>query len=154
MTPLILIDSLIPFVESVVADFVLDSNVKGVKKAPQVIAGYLKEKQPNEKQDPPDFPYVILRFLDGSDADGHHTVRIKIMAGTYSQDAQHGWRDPVNILQRIKDELLKLPYLGPFQIVKPVKTELPEEQPYPEWVAWMILQVIIPQIIVEGGNVL
>ena len=46
MTPIDLVDRLIEEIKVIVKDFHLDTNVPGVKKAPQVISGYLGEKKP------------------------------------------------------------------------------------------------------------
>lgn len=152
MTPILLVDTLVDFIKPVVADFVLDSNVAGVQKEPQVISGYLNEKKPRQKQDPPDFPYVIVRFLDDDDKQDENIAQVKIIAGTYSEDAQNGWRDPVNVITRIKTALLKQKFFpGPFKIEYPVKTELPEEQPFPEWIALLHLTVTIAHVQEEGG---
>lgn len=152
MTPIILVDKLIDYIKSIVAEFELQSNVQGIKKSPQVIGGYLKEKKPKEKQVIPDFPYVIVRYIEDTDTENDgHSSNIKIMAGTYSEDEQDGWRDAMNVITRIKGDLMKKRFLGPFKIEYPIKTELPEEQPYPEWVAILNLTVTMPQVIEEGG---
>jgi len=152
MTPLILVDKLIEFITLVVVNFELESNIPGIKKAPQVISGYLKEKKPKEKQTVPDFPYVIVRYLDDTDTSESNTATVRVIAGTYSEDEQGGWRDCVNVITRIKEALLKQRFIGgPFKIEYPIKTELPEEQPYPEWVAFLTLNVTIPSIQEEGG---
>jgi hypothetical protein len=151
MTPIILIDELIAFIIPVVANFELQSNVPGIKKAPQVLGGYLPEKQPGQKQDPPDFPFVIVRFLEEDDHSDGNMVKIRILSGTYSEDTIDGWRDTVNVITRIKSELLKQPFLKAFKVMRPIKSELPEEQPYPEWVALMTITVAMPQVIEEGS---
>jgi hypothetical protein len=152
MTPIILIDKLIEFITPVVSEFELQTNVAGVKKAPQVIAGYLKEKKPKQNQDPPDFPYVIVRYLEDIDTEESDGATIKVYVGTYSEDEQDGWRDCMNVATRIKEALLEQRFIGgPFKIEYPVKTELPEEQPYPEWVAILTLKVAIPHVQEEGG---
>ena len=152
MTPLILVDKLIEFITLVVVNFELESNIPGIKKAPQVISGYLKEKKPKEKQTVPDFPYVIVRYLKDTNAEEGATAIIRVIAGTYSEDEQSGWRDCMNVITRIKEALLKQRFIGgPFKIEYPIKTELPEEQPYPEWVAFLTLNVTIPSIQEEGG---
>lgn len=151
MTPVMLVDRLIDFIKPVVAEYVLKSNVPGIAKAPQVISGYLKEKRRGELQDPPDFPYVIVRYLEDDDTDNGSIAKLIIIAGTHSEDTQDGWRDCMNVITKIKAALLKQRFFGPFKIEKPVKTELPEEQPYPEWVAFLTLNVTIPQIQEEGG---
>lgn len=152
MTPIMLVDRLVEFIKPVVAEYVLPSNVHGVSKAPQVLAGYLPEKKPGPGQDPPDFPYVIVRYLEDDDTDDNDVAKVKIIAGTYSDDTQDGWRDVLNVITKIKTALLKQRFFGPFKLEKPVKTELPEDQPYPEWVAFLNLSnIIIPQIQEEGG---
>jgi len=151
MTPIVLVDRLKEFIIPIVANFELQSNVAGIKKAPEVISGYLPEKKPGSKQNPPDLPCVIVRYLEDNDTGDGDTAKVKIIAGTYSEDEQDGWRDCMNVITRIKESLMEQRFLGPFKIEYPVKTELPEEQPYPEWVAFMTLTVAIPQIQEEGG---
>lgn len=150
MTPIVLVDMLKEFIEDAVKNFELETNVPGMKKAPQVVTGYLKEKNSRGKNSVPDFPYVIIRFLDGVDANEGSKATVRVIAGSYSENEQDGWRDPINILTRIKTELLKQGTFGPFFLEKPIKVELPEEQPFPEWVAFMILTFTMPQVQMEG----
>lgn len=151
MTPTILVDNLIEFIKPVVAEYELQTNVPGAKKAPQVMPGYLSEKKPAQQQDPPDFPYVIVRYLEDTDTNDGAVAIAKIYAGTYSEDTRDGWRDTMNVITKIKTALLKQKFFGPCKIEYPVKTELPEEQPYPEWVAILNLRFTIPHIAEEGG---
>jgi hypothetical protein len=152
MTPIVLVDELVKFIESVVDEFELQSNVSGVKKSPQVVPGWLKEKKPNQQQDPPDFPYVIVRYIEDNDTGNGNLATVRIIAGTYSEDVQDGWRDCMNVLTRIKVALLKQPIVGKvFRVEHLIKTELPEEQPFPEWVAFMTLNVTMPSVQEEGG---
>lgn len=133
------------------AHYRLQSNVKDIKKEPQVIGGFLKEKLPQEKQEVPDFPFVIVRFQEEDDNDDN-VVTIRIMAGTYSEDHQNGWRDPMNILIHIKQALKKHQTFGAFSLEKGIKTEQPEEHPYPHWLAWMTLKFSAPQIQPKGDD--
>lgn len=152
MTPIIMLDRLVEHLQSITENFEMQTNILGIKKAPQVVAGYLSEKKPAQKQEVPDYPYVIVRFLKDDDDNEGAAARVKIIVGTYSQDAQDGWRDPLNILTRIKQELLARPVFGEsFRVEKPIETEMPEEQPYPEWWGSLTLNVIMPQMEEEGG---
>jgi hypothetical protein len=150
MTPIVCVDDLVVFIESVVKDFVLETNTKGIRKAPQVIGGYLEDKKPGAQQNPPDIPYVIVRYLEDNDTDESNTAQFRIIAGTYSQDEQNGWRDVVNVITRIKVALLKKKFIGAFCIERPMRTELPEEQPFPEWVCVLTITVTMPQVQEEG----
>jgi len=152
MTLIVLVDELVKFIGTVVAEFELQSNVPEVKKAPQIVPGWLKEKKPGQQQDPPDFPYVIVRYLEDTGNNDGDMATVRIIAGTYSEDVQDGWRDCMNVLTRIKEALLKQRFVGKaFRVEYPIKTELPEEQPYPEWVAFMTLNISIPSVQEEGG---
>lgn len=152
MTPIILVDELVEFIKPIVAEFDLESNVKGVRKAPQVISGFLKEKKPGQNQDPPDFPFVIVRYIEDTDRDDGNIAIVRIIAGTYSEDEQDGWRDALNVVTRIKEELLEKRFIGKaFKVEYPIKTELPEDQPYPEWAAFLTLNISIPHVQEERG---
>lgn len=153
MTPIVLVDELIKFIIPVVADFRLQTNVPNAPyKSPQVVGFGLDEKKPHQQQSIPDFPFVIVRFLDDNDTDESNTAQVRIIAGTYSQDIQDGWRDVMNVVTRIKGALLKQRFIGDvFKVEKPIKTDLPEEQPFPEWVAMLTITVTIPQVQEEGG---
>lgn len=153
MTPIVLVDTMIKFIEPVVENFELQSNVPDIKKAPQVIGGFLSEKKRSQEQDPPDFPFVIVRYIDDEDkGDGTNVATVKIIVGTYSEDYQDGWRDCMNVVIRIKEELLKQRIIGgPFRVEYPIKIELPEEQPFPEWAAFLTVKIIMPSIQEEGG---
>jgi hypothetical protein len=153
MTPIAMVDELIEFIKPVVAEFTLQTNVKGADpKPPQVIGGFLKDKQPNEKQDPPDFPFVIVRFLEENDNPDENTAQVRIYVGTYSDDPQNGWRDAMNVAQKIKHHLLSKRYFGSFCAERPFKTTLLEEQPMPEWIVEMTVTVSMPQIQYEMGD--
>jgi hypothetical protein len=152
MTPIIMLDRLVERIEAIVSNIELPSNLEGVKTAPRVVAGYLPEKKPTQKQDPPDIPYVIVRFLEANETNQNATATVKVIVGTYSKDTQDGWRDTLNVLTRIKQELLARPVFGgSFLVDRPIKTELPEEHPYPEWWGSLTLNVIVPLMEEEGG---
>lgn len=103
MTPILLIDELKGFLEGVVKNYWLETN-RDINKPPQVITGYL----PPKKSTPdPDYPFVIVRLVEGTDNQEGATIIIKIIVGTYSEDAQNGWRDVANIIQRIWVELFR-----------------------------------------------
>lgn len=155
MTPILLVDELVEFIKPVVVEYVLQSNVKNVNKAPQVVGGFMDEKKPGPQQNPPDFPFVIVRYLEDNDTTDSNIAQVRIIAGTYSEDAQSGWRDALNVITRIKGELLKHPRLnGGYTVEKPMRMEMPEEQPFPEWVATLTINVSLPQMIDEEGDVI
>ena len=149
MTPIIAVDTLVEFIRPVVSEFELQTN-KGTKKEPQVLAGWLPEKVAADKQQVPDYPHVIVRFSE-SDSGNEENVNVNLIAGTYSEDPQNGWRDSVNVLTRIKQALMETQTIGAFLIDQPIHIELPEEQPYPQWVAIMSIKLKCPAVQWAGG---
>lgn len=150
----LLIDELRDFIEKVVKNYWLETNKKDIEKPPQVVAGYLSSKKPtnDEKKDIPDYPYVICRLLGGEDTRQNGAVTIKIIIGTYSEDEQNGWRDVANIIQKIWIELFKKQIVAnQFKVEYPMSFEMPEEQPFPEWVGWMNTTWIVAHPVLEGG---
>jgi len=134
MTPVLLVDEIKSFIEEVVKNYWLETN-KDTNKAPQVVTGYL----PPKKSTPdPDYPFVIVRLVEGSDSQDGATVTVKIIVGTYSEDVQNGWRDVASIIQRIWTELFKKRIIAQkYRVEYPMKFEMSEEQPFPEWVGIM-----------------
>lgn len=148
ITPVLLVDELKAFLEDVVKNYQLDTNRLGDVKPPQVVTGYLPPKHAGPE---PDFPFVIVRLIDGIDEEDGATVTVKIIAGTYSEDAQQGWRDVANILQHIWQELFKRRVIANrFRVEYPMKFEFPEEQPYPQWIGIMTTIWTVAHPVLEG----
>jgi hypothetical protein len=137
MSTVLLVDELKEFVNTVVKEYCLETNKPGVEKEPQVVTGYLPPKKLTEI---PDYPFVIVRLAKGIDNQEGAMVTVKIIVGTYSEDAQNGWRDVANIIQRIWTELYKRRIIAnKFRVEYPMEFEIPEEQPYPEWIGIMTI---------------
>ncbi|MDT8901837.1 hypothetical protein [Anaeroselena agilis] len=120
---------------------------KGAHRAPQVVDGYLPPKDPKNHNTTEDFPYVIVRYLsDETDEEGA-TAQVKVICGVYSDDDRQGWRDLLNLMSSIKTFLLSNRLFGGcFSVELPLKREIPEEQPVPEWQGVLTLNVSIPSI--------
>lgn len=148
MTPIELVDGLVDFIKKVVDQYDLSTKIKDIKKAPSVYAGYLPpDNEDDESLTPDDYPFVIVRFIsDTDDIDSSDIANIRILIGTYSEDEQNGWRDTLNIATRIKIELKKKQFTGPFALTGKVQTELFEEQLRPFWHAIMDFSFVIPQV--------
>ncbi|OLN21404.1 hypothetical protein BTO30_14890 [Domibacillus antri] len=151
-----LVDELVVFLEKVVKEYDLNTNVEGLTKAPKVAAGFLGEKQKRiQSGDPlPDFPYILVRFLTSEINKKQKTGKVRILAGTYSEDTKEGWRYVANVLTRVEMKLLNRPSFGAFTLDtdQPIKTTLPEEQPFPEWVGWIEVSFLMPRIQIEDAK--
>lgn len=151
ITPVLLVDELKAFLEEVVANNWLETKAPDRNKPPQIVTGYLPPKDPVRAD--PDFPFVIVRLAEGTDTQEGATVTVKIIVGTYSEDAQNGWRDVANIIQRIWTELFRKRVLAKkYRVEYPMKFEMPDEQPYPEWVGIMTTVWTVAQPLEEVAD--
>ncbi|NPV30656.1 MAG: hypothetical protein HPY58_13620 [Firmicutes bacterium] len=156
MTPVLLVDALRDFIEDVVKNYWLETKKPDLNKPPQVVTGYLPP--PEASREEPNFPFVIIRLLEGTDDQEGSTVTVKIIVGTYSEDSQNGWRDVANIIQRIRTELLRRRVIAKkYRVEYPIKFEIVEEHPYPEWIGvmttvWAIAQPIVEEVFYGEGE--
>lgn len=138
-----LLDMLAEQIIDLTKDFQLSTKVKDIVKIPDVHIGYLPPKMKNIQNT--EYPYVIIKFSNESSKPHEISkTRVYIIAGAYSEDVE-GWKDVLNILNRIKVGLMKLPFIGPFEIIE-YTTDLPEEQPLPEWIAYSVIDLSAPTI--------
>ncbi len=152
MTPIGLVDALEDKIKEIIKNFDLKFKAEGTNdggtKVPQVSTHYLPDKKRDQETTPePDYPHVIIRFIE----EKHNTALVHIIAGTYEPDSTKGWRDPLNILTRIKQELIKEGTLASFSLVESsYTTELFEDQVVPQWVALSTVKFEIPHPSIEG----
>ncbi|MGF9907270.1 hypothetical protein [Brevibacillus porteri] len=147
LTPNDMIDILATRIKEIVKDLRLETKVDGLSKAPDVYTGYLDKRYTANPNAGPEVPWIIVRYLGTDDEDDGCLANVRIIVCTYSNDDENGWRDPMNVLTRIKQQLLAHPLIGgPFKVRRPFQDELPEEQPFPEWIAGMTLKVTMPQV--------
>lgn len=141
-TPLILVDELCKLISKATAELVLEAKA-GISPRPlSVIPGFLDEDEPRPGRPPDDevekaVPFVLVRFVAGEDTEQAGTATIRLIATTYSKHGQ-GWRDPLEVLERIRQAILThWPLAKQFDLQLPIKWDMPEEQPWPYWIAWM-----------------
>lgn len=142
-TPLILVDELCRLITEATRELVLEAK-EGAPRPPSVTPGFMDTDEPRPGKPPDDdiekaVPFVLVRFLSGEDTEeaGAGTATIRLIATTYSKSGQ-GWRDPLEVLERIRQAILThRPLASRFDLQLPVKWDMPDEQPWPYWIAWM-----------------
>lgn len=153
LTPNDMIDMLAIRIKEIVKDLRLETKVDGLSKAPDVYTGYLGKRYTASPNTGPEVPWIIVRYLGGDDEEDGFLANVRIIVCTHSSDDENGWRDPLNVLTRIKQNLLAHPQIGgPFKVLRPFQDELPEEQPFPEWIAGMTMKVTMPQVFEEWSD--
>ena len=97
MTINLLVDTVADVLRVALADFRLRDKTRA-ERAPSVFTGFLPTKRSGQFDD---FPYVLVRPIEGKDSDFEATLKLRILVGVYddSEDGQ-GFKDATNLLQR------------------------------------------------------
>ena len=156
--PADLIDAICEFLTVTVKDLQLKTQ-GGDGRPPQIVAGYLPPKNPKKPElQEEDFPFVIVRLISledvgekgGGTSKDYAQAVVRLVIGTYSHDAQDGWRDVANTATRIWIDLFKKRVIAKkYRIEYPCLFEMPEEQPYPQWIGEMTTRWVVPRPLEE-----
>lgn len=146
-----LVDTLKDFIQDKLKDMELQTKVPEILKAPTVYAGYLPPKPSrrdrDEETDSEDYPFVIVRYLGhGDKIHDKKTIAVRIIIGTYSKDEQNGWRENVNVWNRIELALKETQAVGPFNLAGQLDFDLFEEQMRPSWHSSAVVEFEAPQV--------
>ncbi|MDR1703594.1 MAG: hypothetical protein LBS19_02765, partial [Clostridiales bacterium] len=117
MTPVVLLDRLKEFVENHTKDIYLsvqvEKNEAPQERAPQVHKMWL----PNKELEIQNIPYIVLQFITGLDDQEPGNApdsecKIRIVVATYSKNAGEGAMGLLNVLTRLRTELLRVREVG------------------------------------------
>lgn len=134
-------------IETAIKDVRL-STKNNIGRKPQVVLGYLKPLEDDEEEKE-DFPYIIVRYMSDESSIEDGSLNLKLIFGVYSQDT-NGWMDVLHLIESIKISILKKQIFDFYTLSSPIKSEIPEEQPYPYFFGFMYLKFDIPQVQMEG----
>lgn len=146
-----LIDNLVEFLNETLKEMRLPTKDETIEKAPTAYDGYLPSKKNasrrGEETEHDDYPFVIVRYLGEEDEQYKENVTtLRLVVGTYSKDEQHGWRDTLNVMNKIKISLGKKRVIGAASITGTISMALFEEQMKPMWHGVMEVQFNLPQV--------
>lgn len=147
-----LVDSLTNFLKEKLKDLELPTKTPEVYKSPNIYGGYAppKPSQRTEEVDSEGYPFVIVRYLGQTDVlFDKKTMSVRFIVGTYSKDEQNGWRDNLNVWNRMELALKETQTIGPFNLVGKIELDLFEEQMRPTWHSTAIVEFEAPQIQVD-----
>lgn len=150
MTPVILLEELKKFIEESTKNILLETKnkEKNCERVPKVILGNLPRKEAETN----DVPYIVLKFLTGKDlqeagAQTEAKAKIRILAVTYSEDRSKGYIDALNVITKIRFDLLMKRVVGKcFKLDLPVEYIVYEEDISPYTIAEMVCNFDIPPI--------
>ncbi|ARK26001.1 hypothetical protein SporoP37_15855 [Sporosarcina sp. P37] len=151
MHSLNIVDDLVKFIGDSLSYMELQTKDETITKAPTVYDGYLPPKQNRrrggEDTEQEDYPFVIVRYLGETDEiHEKNRIRFRLLIGTYSKDEQHGWRDTLSVMNRIKFALKEQQVIGPVNLTGKIDSALFEEQMRPTWHGIMEVEFEAPQI--------
>ncbi len=136
-----LVSAITDYLEKVVKNFFLETS-QGNQKVPQIIEGYLPPKRSGVVSD---FPYIIVRPIEGEDFNDRATVVVALIIGTYSIDYSEGYKDVANIIWRIRTALLQQRVLeGIYRLEPPLKWSMFEDQPIEQWLGVITTTWVVP----------
>jgi len=134
----------------------IDDAIKNVRlstksntgREPQVVLGYLEPLE-EEQEEKEDFPYIIIRYMNDESSSEAGSINLKLIFGVYSKDTK-GWMDVLHLIESLKLAIFKKQVFDFYTLSGAIKSEMPEEQPYPYFFGFMNLTFDIPQVQMEG----
>lgn len=96
-------------------------------------------------------PAIVVRPASVADSRDASLATILLYVTTYDEDMQHGHEELYHLLEWTRQQLLKYnPVAGRYFIDLSgdggLKTEIPDEQPYPQWWGVIECKVFLPQV--------
>ncbi len=117
MTPVVLLDSLKEFAEIYTKDIILpivpSPKIPEGKRSPEV----WKMRLPDRESETKKAPYILLQLINGIDQqEGGNsedsTCNVRIVVGVYANDDSEGALYVLNIITRLRQELLRMREIG------------------------------------------
>lgn len=118
--------------------------------------GWIPPKRRGQTDDN-EYPFIMVRpgrgehlreggrnGQGGAAGQSSNTVDVSIYVGTFGDDAT-GYREALQVIERIMIDLNHRPQVGDRCRVMPgMSWEMPEEQPYPQWIAMLNITMQLP----------
>lgn len=130
MTTVELMDNLADYLRSVIVDY--STQQPSGKRSIKVYAGYPPARMNADEQ--ASFIYALVTGAQDT-ADGDmSTATVEIGFSIYDDSEYDDWRSLYNIIEHVRQHLLKHRFIADrYRLLFPVKIEVPEAQPAPQW---------------------
>lgn len=148
MTITELIDNMVEFLKPVVVNY---NGLKDSQKSEiSVIAGYPPKLMGNEVR--PSAIYVMVTEAEDDTRERDYSkATVTLSFDIVDDDKVDGWRTLYNIMEHIRQEMLKHRRIGKRnRLVLPIKFKTPFDQPWPNWQGAIIAGYTIGQPEEEG----
>lgn len=149
MTIVELMDNLAEFLKPAVKDY--STKQKAGTVPVNVYAGFPPVRTKAAEKE--SFIYVlVLSSTDASDNNAS-TAKVEIGFSIFDEDKTDGWRSLYNLMEHIRQYLLKYRIaLERARLELPLKTEIVDDQPFPQWQGKITADYTIWQPYEEGIN--
>lgn len=130
MTTVELMDNLADYLRSVIVDY--STQQPSGKRSIKVYAGFPPARMNADEQ--ASFIYALVTGAQDT-ADGDmSTATVEIGFSIYDDSEYDDWRSLYNIMEHVRQQLLKHRFIADrHRLLFPVKIEVPEAQPAPQW---------------------
>lgn len=153
MTPIILLEELKTYIQDITKDIMLQVRIgRGSNEPKERAAEVHLMNLPKKEDEIQQVPYILLKFLTGKDEqpEGQSTesrCMIRIIVATYSEDAGEGGVALLNVISRIRYNLLKDRLLaGQFEIMNPLEAIIYQEDTRPYHLGEIMTNWSLPSI--------
>ena len=152
MTPIDLMDMLAERLQKVLADYTAQQ--PSGKVPVTVHPGYIPV-QNNAKEKNSNL-YVLVYDIEDKPKNSTSIATVEIGFSIYDDDHENGWRSLFNVMEHVRQDLLKYRFVGmKFRLdldAAPLKTHIVENQAFPQWQGTMTAAYTIGYIEEEGMN--
>lgn len=164
MTPIVLLDALEEFIKDKTKDIILevkqpkinteDDDEVSTESTPIThrAADVYQMRLPDKESETSQVPYILLQILTGKDTQelGQTTeseCKVRLVFGTYSADGQKGSLDVLNLLTRVRIELLESGIVGDqFILKKPLEYMVYPDSTAPYYFGEMMTTWEVPPV--------
>lgn len=135
----LLVEELKPYLEKALENYKLETKIG--TRSPKIFKYYLSMGKVSES----DFPLVIIRPNSGEDNDNQTNITVKFICGVYSQD-NDGVYDLSSLIEKLRKIFLEdYDISKKFKLEKPIKWEIYDDQPFPQWLGEITTVWNVPQ---------
>lgn len=137
MTSIILVDALKDLLDKSLEEYTYTDSEVNTRKV-TVYKYYLKQR---ERGDEEYTPYVVIRPIEGNDTLEESTVKCAIVIAVRDTDPEQGYVNTVNLIEHIRQCLLKTLYIGGrFPIKRPLTWAIDNEPNAPIYMGSIIVE--------------
>lgn len=130
MTTLELMDHLAEYLKECIQEYKAESKTGRIPV--EVYAGYPPVMTGAAEM--PSFVYALVTEWQDADAPNYSSAKVEIGFSIQDQNPVEGWKSLFNLMEHVRQALCKKRTLaGRNRLVFPVKGEITDDQPFPQW---------------------